>query len=148
MTHVKEHVEKHKTLYFCGVTTLVVAGITTLIMRDRYETLATGGVYGSKTEKNSITMRSPRDHVSETYIQGGISVRGKSNSLNMVSYFDSNRQGPPSWVVRCLETGALFTSQKSAALEMDLLPSELSKHLNGLMENVRGFTFERICMAA
>lgn len=75
-------------------------------------------------------------------------VSGKKNVLNSVSYFSSNRQGPPSWVVRCKETGDLFTSQNSAAITMDLPSSEISRHLNGTLNDVRGFTFERICMAA
>ncbi len=68
--------------------------------------------------------------------------------LNSVSFILSNRQGPPSWVVRCKETGDIFASQNSAANGMNLPANEISKHLNGVMDTVRGFTFERICMAA
>jgi hypothetical protein len=61
---------------------------------------------------------------------------------------EANRQGPPSWVVRCKETSDIFMSQKAAAKEMGLSASHLSDHLSGGMDHVRGFTFERICMAA
>jgi hypothetical protein len=80
--------------------------------------------------------------------QGGIAVLGKRVEMNNVSYISSNRPGPPSWVVRCLETNTIFTSQAQAALEMELLAYEISRHLNGLRDDVRGFHFERICMAA
>jgi len=111
-----------------AVTTVVVAGITTFIV---------GGITSQHISRGiPVTAK------------GGISVLGKNVVMNNVSYISSNRQGPPSWVVRCVETGKLFTSQKSAAVEMDLLASEVSKHLNGIMDNVRGYHFERICMAA
>jgi hypothetical protein len=83
--------------------------------------------------------------------QGDIAVLGGSivnNVMNNVSYFAANRPGPPSWVIRCLETNELFMSQAQAAFEMELLPCEISNHLNGLRDDVRGFHFERICMAA
>jgi hypothetical protein len=92
--------------------------------------------------------------------QGDAIVLGKSvensiiflgenkGTLNNVSYISANRPGPPSWVVRCLETDMLFTSQKKAALEMDITPSNISRHLNGLQETAEGYHFERICMDA
>ena len=80
--------------------------------------------------------------------QGGISVLGKNVVMDNVSYISSNRKGSPSWVVRCIETDVIFTSQKAAAKAMELSQAEVSKHLNGMMDNVRGYHFERICMAA
>jgi hypothetical protein len=75
-------------------------------------------------------------------------VSEKIGVLNNISYISSNRPGPPSWVVRCLETGLIFTSQAKACVEMDITPSDMSKHLNGVQDTARGFHFERICMAA
>ena len=60
----------------------------------------------------------------------------------------SNRQGPPSWVVRCIETGDVFSSQNEAAKTLGINTSILSKQLNGLTESINGLHFERICMAA
>jgi hypothetical protein len=51
-------------------------------------------------------------------------------------------------VVRCIETDEVFTSQKKAALTMNIPQTELSQHLRGLRDTVHGRTFERICMAA
>ena len=49
----------------------------------------------------------------------GIAVIGKKVSLNNVSYISSDRQGPPSWVIRCLETGEIFMSLKVLAAVAD-----------------------------
>lgn len=124
---IVEHVKKHKTEYIFGAT-VVIAGITYIIMRDVI----------SQPISRGISVTADR----------GISVVGKRVVMNNVSYISANRQGSPSWVVRCLETGAIFPSQRSAAFEMILPESEISKQLNGVMDNVRGFHFERICMAA
>lgn len=126
---VKTHLSKNKKTYVaCGVTAVGVAGITWVIMRRCSSSPISSGISGAA------------DH--------GISVIGKKVSMNNVSYVSQNRQGSPSWVVRCLDNDLVFTSQRKAALEMGIPESELSKHLNGLMDDVRGFHFERICMAA
>ena len=79
--------------------------------------------------------------------RGGL-VLGNSYALNNVSFVSVPRQGPPSWIIRCVETNDIFISQASAALKMELPQSEISKHLNGVMDHVRGYHFERIAMAA
>jgi hypothetical protein len=128
---VKEHVKKHKVAYSCLGTGIVVAGITYFIMRER-----------CSSQHISVGIASDA-------AQGGIvAVLGKNAVINNVSYISSRRKGSPSWVIRCLETGEIFTSQKAAALAMNIPQSELSQHLNGLRNYVRGYTFERICMAA
>jgi hypothetical protein len=75
-------------------------------------------------------------------------VLGDGYALNNVSFISANRQGPPSWVVRCLENNMICTSQQAMAQAMDLSSSELSKHLNGVLDTVQGYHFERVCMAA
>lgn len=125
---VKQHIKDHKELYIGLGIGVGLAGITALIMR---------------THSGSTILR---DTVVEA--QRDIVVLGKNATLNKVSYFDSLRQGPPSWVVRCLETGQVFTSQRAAALAMDLSEANLSQHLNGVRDHVNNFHFERICLAA
>jgi hypothetical protein len=124
---IKVHVGKHKIAYSVG-TIVVIAGITCVIMR---------GV-ASQYISRGISVTADR----------GISVIGKNVVMKNVSYISSNRMGAPSWVVRCRETGEIFRAQRAAAIGMGLPESEISKHLNGVMDNVRGFTFERICLAA
>jgi hypothetical protein len=123
---VKEHVKKHREGYFVGA--LGLAGITCLIMRD-------------------VTYRSIGRGIPVT-ANRGIPVIGKRIAIGSISYISSNRQGPPSWVIRCLETGEIFTAQRLAALQMGLPENEISRHLNGAIDHVRGFHFERICLAA
>ena len=127
---IRNHFIRNAPLYLVGI-----AGFSCLMMRGRSGVLS---VPDSQLVGRGISVTA----------KDGISVLGKRVEMNNVSYFSSNRQGPPSWVIRCKETGALFTSQNSAAVEMGLPASEISKHLNGVMGNVRGNTFERICMAA
>lgn len=81
-------------------------------------------------------------------VDNGIGVIAKRVVMHNVNYIAANRQGPPSWVVRCLETGSIFTSQNAAATEMGLSAAHLSQHLNGLRDHVSGNHFERICLAA
>jgi hypothetical protein len=78
----------------------------------------------------------------------GIAVTGRKVVMNNVSYISADRQGPPSWVVRCKETGDIFTSQNSAAVKMNIPANNLSQHLNGVRDHVNGLHFERICLAA
>lgn len=125
---IKKHVKDHRTVYLCAATGVAVAGITCLIMRS---------VSSQHISRGSAVTANR-----------GIAVVGKSVVMNNVSYISSNRQDSPSWVVRCIETGAIYSSQRAAAMAMDLSEQEISKHLNGVRDHVRGFTFERICMAA
>jgi hypothetical protein len=127
---IKKHVKKYKVVYSCAATGIVVAGITSVIMR-----------------RNIMSQHIGRG-ISVTANRGISVVADRSAVTNSVSFISSRRQGAPSWVIRCVETGRIFTSQLSASTEMQLPASEISKHLNGVMDNVRGYTFERICMAA
>lgn len=128
LDQTKTHVKKHQVAYSFGAG-VVVAGFTCIIMRDvrSFESIGRG-----------IAVTAER----------GIAVLGKKVEMNNVSYFYSNRQGPPSWVVRCLETNDIFSSQSAASKYLGLTASELSQHLNGRKDHVLGYHFERICMAA
>jgi hypothetical protein len=121
---VKQHFKDYQGVYAIVVT----AGITYLIMRQN-----------SKLSIRGATIAPAK---------GATIVLGQNNTLSNVSYISSNRQGPPSWVVRCLETDAIFASQKSAAEAMGINAGVLSSHLNGFRDHVNGYHFERICMAA
>lgn len=125
---LRTHIQEHKRDYVIGAGGAAVAGFTCLLMRG--------------TASRSINCGT------SVVADRGISVVGKKVVMSNVSYISADRQGPPSWVVRCKQTGDVFTSQRSAAFEMDLPQAELSKHLNGVMDNVRGYNFERLCLAA
>lgn len=126
---IKTHLKENKTTYISVVVTAVtVAGITMLIMR-------------------SIELQRISRGISVTANRGISVVADRSVVTNNVSLISSRRQGAPSWVVRCIETNEIFTSQREAARAMGLSEAELSQHLNGMMKHVRGWTFERIAMA-
>jgi lactam utilization protein B len=125
---LKDHIKKHKTLYCSVGTGVVFAGITAIVMR-------------------SVAMQSISSSVTGT-AGSSVTGTGKRVAISNISFISADRQGPPSWVVRCKETGKIFTSQRSASLEMGIIQTNLSKHLNGLQDNAEGFHFERICMAA
>lgn len=83
---------------------------------------------------------------------------GKSAKVSNVKQFvtkgdlnytiTSNRQGPPSWVVRCIETGDIFSLQNKAAEALGVSSTNISYQLNGIKPDINGLHFERICMAA
>lgn len=125
---IKKHVKDYKTEYACAAGVVAGASFTFLLMR---------GVASHRISRD-IVVAASRDIV----------VARENGVINNVSYISSNRQGGPSWVVRCLETGKIFTSQRAAASGMDLSAANISQHLNGVRDNVNGYTFERICMAA
>ena len=120
---IKAHFKEHKNVYMACVVT---AGITALIVRDII----------------------PRHISHDTIVTAGRdTIVTRANVVNNISYVFNNRQGPPSWVVRCLETGMEYSSQRAAALAMGLPASRLSQHLNGFTDHVGGYHFERICLA-
>jgi hypothetical protein len=125
---VKTHLQENKKFYIGISIGLTVAGITYVIMRD------------VKITNISRELLATADRELLVIRQNGV--------MNNISYISSNRSGPPSWVVRCKETGDIFTSQREAAAVMNLSASDISRHLNGLKDHVNGNTFERICMAA
>lgn len=136
-----EHAKRHRTLYISigcvalGIGIAVLAGRIMKNFNSRGIPVTTDcgiPVVGSRSSFFDIT-------------QGGAFTK---NVLNLTQTINANRQGSPSWVVRCLETGEAFMSQNKAAEIMNLSPAEISRHLNGALDNVRGFHFERICMAA
>ena len=124
---VVSHWKEHKDTYIKVGCILAGAGFTCAIMRE--------------TSSEPITV-AIGDGTS-----GAIGVAGKKVVMSNVSFISSNRQGSPSWVVRCVETGEVETSQKKMAQAMEIPSSKLSEHLNGKREHVDGKHFERLCVA-
>jgi hypothetical protein len=142
---IKKHLKDHKELYIGLGGGVAIAGFSYFIMRQysncsiRRDSIvpAKGGpAVPEKTSVNALEVN-----------RGGL-VLGDSYALNNVSFISADRKGPPSWVIRCLETGEIYPSQNKAANLLGLSASLLSEHLNGSHEHVDGLHFERICMAA
>jgi hypothetical protein len=136
---IKSHFERNKRTYIIGGA--VLAGITCLVMRGHaFQHIGRGIPVAAKggipvLGENVVNVRP-------------LSLFSNRMTNHIVSVIESGRQGPPSWVIRCKETGEIFTSQAGAAREMDLPANEISRQLNGLIDHVRDFHFERICLAA
>lgn len=54
------------------------------------------------------------------------------------------RQGHPGNKVRCIETGVVYPSQNVAAKSTGVNPGNLSSHLNGKNDSVKGLHFENL----
>lgn len=139
---IKSHFKKNEIVYKSVGASICVAAFTSVIMRDISTPSISRGIPVTASRGIPVTGKS--------FVTNNVShsVFGKSQVLNTVSYISADRKGAPSWVVRCIETGTIFNSQREAAASMGLSASEISRHLKGTIDHVRGFTFERICMAA
>lgn len=126
---IKEHFAKYRNIYItAGIVVLgsVVTEFTVYsAIKASIKPVSIGNI---NTESNSNT---------------AINLGGTLNYT-----IKSARKEPPSWVVRCVETGQLYSSQRQAAKTLNLDKNNLSKHLNGLTDSVGELHFERVCMSA
>ena len=113
---VKGHFKKHKDKYIVGgVCTVVGVGV---------------GIYmGNKGMINIQLVNTGR--VTQ--------VQNIDKSINVLT-----RRGHAGNVVRCLETGEIFASQNRACDLLGLNRYDLSSHLNGVKDEVKGLTFEKV----
>lgn len=142
MSKFTEHFKRHKWKYVVGGS-LAVAGITGLIVRGKLLDLSISrGIPVTASRGIPVTGENSGSIFNN---QTGLV---NNNTMNVTQVVDSLRRGAPSWVVRCQETGEAFMSQRAAASAMGLPEAEISRHLNGTLEHVRGYHFDRLCMAA
>lgn len=143
MNEIKEHFEKYK-VYYVGAACLVVgvglAYFTLPIMKKLFispEMLGTASPEMLGTGEKTVSS-----------FNANVRFIGDNNHINLQQVISANRQGAPSWVVRCLESGEVYPSQRAAAIANGIAESDLSRHLNGLRDLAENLHFERICMAA
>lgn len=127
---VKEHIKRHKVAYSCGVTAVVTAGITCLIMKGRHAELLSG----SDTAENSVFVRP-------------FNLFSNRCNVNVVNVLEREGRGHPGYIVRCLETGTEFFSQKKAASNENVSDAIMSLHLRGKIDDINGYHFERLQVA-
>src|SRR5699024_11170397 len=113
---VKGHFKKHKVKYIVGGTCLVVGGAV--------------GVYLGN--KGIINIQLVNTGVVEQHLT-------IDKSINVLT-----RRGHAGNIVRCVETGETFASQNRACDLLGLNRADLSNHLNGVKDEVKGLTFERV----
>lgn len=158
MNKFKDHLARHKNAYILVGTSISVAGITYLIMRTRMPTALQSGPLAelpcSTKELPGFGAKvPPQGHTNAAKVlPQGHSISNLTNSVGInngvVNVFEREGRGHPGYMVRCLENGLTYNSQKAAAMDLDLNEMRLSQHLNGAREQVGGLHFERINMAA
>lgn len=126
---IKTHIEKHKVAYACTATTVIVAGITAIIMRSNIAQRGMGGGNAQRGLNNTASF-----------------IYGKNHVVNVTTVLDREGRGHPGWPVRNIETKRNFLSQVEAAKYFDVSESVLSGHLNGKFPDVNGLHFERISL--
>jgi len=130
---IKKHIEDHKIVYSCAVTTVVVAGITCLIMRESHAKLLGGMDWPEKAPVDSLFI-------------SGRSMFG--STTNVVTTIHKGTKGNSGFVTRCIETGELFETQSAAARAFGIPEQFLSSHLNNGRELSENLHFERIGVLA
>jgi hypothetical protein len=125
---MKEHFNKYKLVYISAGVSITIAGITCTLMRGRYAELLSG----SDTAENSVFVRP-------------LSILSNQRN-NIVTVIERAGQGHPGYLVRCLETGTIFSSQKQAAIMHGVSDAILSLHVRGKIPNINGLHFERVSL--
>lgn len=132
---IKTHIYKHRVVYSCSVTAVVVAGITFIVMRGRYA---------------EIKRVSDEDLILNKLFVRPFNFLSNNNDINanIITVIEREGRGHPGYIVRCLETGEVFLSQTQAAIVMEIPATVISDHLRGKFDHANGYHFERICAAA
>jgi len=116
---VKQHFKRNSKLYL-GIG--IGVGVTLI-----------GGAIFAKTPSGQAA------------IKNVVAMNWKPTVNNTLVYTEGlERRGHPGYIVKCIETGEVFASQQRASDLLNLNPSDLSKHLNGESNHVKGLTFERL----
>lgn len=114
MSKVKEHFKKHKTSYIVGGSCLVVGAGLGVLFK--------GG---------------------QLLINDSLKVQIASPTTNNIT-MTMTRPGPKSFVIQCSENQKVWPSIRSAAKDLGVEPSVISKHLKGLKDSVDGLHFEKL----
>lgn len=135
MSKITEHIKAHKDVYVAvGVTLLVSAGITGLIVRN----LRISAAMHMAKEGGGYAYGQISGNVGSSFI-------GDNNHVSTFIGFGKNM----SKIVFCNETGEWFKSQAEAARHFGFSEKNLSRHLN-FGEPIPGMalTFTRMGIAA
>ena len=123
----KEHFAKYRNIYITAGLVVLGSVVTGLI------------VYSvTKTDIKPVSIGDIHKNSNVAVNLGG--------TLNYT--IQSARKRPPSWIVRCLENDQLYSSQEKASKELGINKATLSRHLNGLLDEVNHLHFERVCLSA
>jgi hypothetical protein len=116
-TKVKGHLKRHKTKYIVGGVGLTVgAGLGTYL--------------SNRMNVTSIDLFNRIENV--------------QNYKPVIQISIPTRRGHAGNLVKCVETGETFASQNRAAELLGLSASQLSQHIRGNRDDVKGFHFEKV----
>ena len=121
---IKVHIKKHQVAYSFGAG--VVFAMAMIVVVKRVDTRYLAGTTRTALLAKKVTVKDQGVLLIQTY---------------------SRHTGPPSWMVRHVESGTTFLSQAAAAKEMGISRGMLGTHLNGGVDNVAGQHFVRVAMA-
>lgn len=124
----KSHMERNKQLY-------ILTGVGALLGIAGGYTLAKAGE--SSGDVFEIDLDAGQDAIATVY--GDV-----DNSENHIHNTTHNYGGYQSKIVKNLDTGEIFESQKAAAESVYVSEQAMSRHLDGEYGNLYGNTFERI----
>lgn len=118
---LKQHWQNNKKTYLaCGVTAIVVGGVTYMLTRDGKVTVAV-------MQLKQIGVLNRAHQTIEVYVEA---------------------LGDPGNIIQDLTTGTIYASQGQAARELGLPISSISNQLNGRSAHVKGHIFEKLGKAA
>ena len=131
---IRNHFQKNKNAYMAGAAGILFAGITCRIMKGSYPDVL-------RVSESSV----PRvlDGPAKVTVTP-LSLFSNRMTNNIVTVIEREGRGHPGYLVRCLETNEIFTSQYEAARQLGVWPSIVSGHLNGKLADVAGKHLERI----
>lgn len=131
---LQAHWNEYRLFYIGTGVGLALAGITY-------------GIVKHKNGKSTYWAHSPMESPPTGHI-GFIFSDSTISDSTFVNVLERDGRGHPGYLTRCLETGLTYPSQKSAAAAFGFDKTHMSDHLHGRLENLGGYHFERICMAA
>lgn len=124
---IKTHVREHKKAYVIGGTVAAV-GVATGV----------GYILGVRTTPKNV----------ETLVAPSNTINGLAWKPTQTIEVVVEALGDPGNIVQDLTTGTIYASQNQAAKAVGATSGEMSKHLNGLSNAVKGHKFARLGKAA
>lgn len=150
---IKNHFVENKVAYICVGLVVATAGITCLIMRPSSQPIKRGTSVFAQ-DGISVLGKSAKDTFGDTLavqktplVTHGIHFTNTGNiNGDVVNVLQREGRGHPGYLVRCLENGLTYLSQREAAQALDVNPNHISEYLRGVRDHVQGLHFERIHM--
>jgi hypothetical protein len=114
LDRIKDHFDQYKTVY-------ISVGVIAL-------SIGVGIAIGKKIDVHNL----PTNTISDS----------TNAIINNGSLIQNNFQGRLSKIVRCVETGEIWTSIRETADELGVTPNEVSRVINGHASDIHGLHFE------